>query len=91
MTIAYEFETKPAAGKTMQVADGLHWLRMPLPMELANINLWLLEKANGWSIVDTGSAVSRALREAAKDWLQGMIRRQPQIRNRLDIDIVQLR
>ena len=50
----YEFDEKPAAGDTMAVADGIHWLRMPLSFELEHINLWLLEDDGGWAIVDTG-------------------------------------
>jgi glyoxylase-like metal-dependent hydrolase (beta-lactamase superfamily II) len=50
----YEFDTKPATGATMPVADGIRWLRMPLPFELEHINLWLLEDDGGWAIVDTG-------------------------------------
>ena len=38
----------------MPVADGIQWLRMPLPLELDHINLWLLEDDDGWAIVDTG-------------------------------------
>lgn len=52
--IAYEFDSKPANGETQQVADGLHWLRMPLPFSLEHINLWLLEDGDGWVVVDTG-------------------------------------
>ena len=54
MTIRYEFDARPAHGATQPVADGIHWLRMPLPMELEHINLWLLEGDDGWAIVDTG-------------------------------------
>jgi glyoxylase-like metal-dependent hydrolase (beta-lactamase superfamily II) len=53
-SIRYEFDNKPAHGETMPVADGLLWLRMPLPMSLEHINLWLLEDDRGWVIVDTG-------------------------------------
>ena len=38
----------------MPVADGIQWLRMPLPLELDHINLWLLEDDDGWAVVDTG-------------------------------------
>ena len=38
------------------VAAGIHWLRMPLPMELDHINLWLLEHDGGYVLVDTGLA-----------------------------------
>ena len=52
--IRYEFATTPEPGATQPVADGLLWLRMPLPMALAHINLWLHEDSGGWSIIDTG-------------------------------------
>ncbi|MCH7537489.1 MAG: MBL fold metallo-hydrolase [Proteobacteria bacterium] len=54
MTIRYEFDNRPDAGKTMAVADGVQWLRMPLPFALNHINLWLLRDDPGWAIVDTG-------------------------------------
>ncbi len=38
----------------MRIAEGVHWLRMPLPFQLDHINLWLLEAEGGWTIVDTG-------------------------------------
>lgn len=53
-TISYEFDDKPEIGQTMPVADGILWLRMPLPFMLGHINLWLLEDADGWAVVDTG-------------------------------------
>ncbi len=54
--VSYEFDSVPESGQTMAVADGIHWLRMPLPFQLNHINLWLLEQDDGWSIVDTGIA-----------------------------------
>ena len=54
MTISYEFDETPDIGQTMSVADGIQWLRMPLPFSLGHINLWLLEDADGWAVVDTG-------------------------------------
>lgn len=38
----------------MQVAQGVHWIRMPLPYSLDHINLWALEDDAGWTLVDTG-------------------------------------
>lgn len=54
----YAFDSKPETGETMPVADGIHWLRMPLPFDLDHINLWLLEDDGGWAIVDTGIGTS---------------------------------
>lgn len=44
----------PETGEIKQVADGVYWMSMPLPMVLQRINLWLLEDGDGWTVVDTG-------------------------------------
>jgi len=52
----YPFSEAPPLGTFKEIADGVHWLRMPLPFRLDHINLWLLEESDGWTIVDTGLA-----------------------------------
>ncbi|CAM5217076.1 Glyoxylase-like metal-dependent hydrolase (Beta-lactamase superfamily II) OS=Castellaniella defragrans OX=75697 GN=HNR28_002194 PE=4 SV=1 [Castellaniella defragrans] len=57
--LEYPFgETLPAAGEALVVADGVRWLRMPLPFALDHVNLWLLrdriDGREGWTIVDCG-------------------------------------
>jgi glyoxylase-like metal-dependent hydrolase (beta-lactamase superfamily II) len=47
----------PQPGRTLPVAPGIEWLRMPLPFALDHINLWLIEDGDGWTIVDTGYAM----------------------------------
>ncbi len=47
-------ERIPAPGEAIAVAEGVHWIRMPLPFALDHINLWLLEDGDGWTVVDTG-------------------------------------
>lgn len=47
-------DAQPEIGETMEVAKGVHWLRMPLPFSLAWINLWLIDDGDSWTIVDTG-------------------------------------
>ena len=54
--IDYAFDDAPAPGQTLRVADGVHWLRMPLPFALSHINLWLLDDGDALTIVDTGVA-----------------------------------
>lgn len=53
-------DTVPAPGTVYALADGLGWLRMPLPFALDHINLWLIEDeagaVAGWSAVDCGVA-----------------------------------
>lgn len=71
----YEFDARPEPGDTMPVADGIHWLRMPLPFDLDHINLWLLEDAGGWAIVDTGvgSSTSKDIwRRTFGDTMRGL-------------------
>lgn len=50
----------PDPGHTIEMAPGVHWLRMPLPFALDHINLWLLKDVmdgqEGWTIVDCGVA-----------------------------------
>lgn len=50
----FPFPDPPAFGQTLEVASGIHWLRMPLPFALDHINLWLIEDGDGWALVDTG-------------------------------------
>ena len=40
--LTYPFETVPAPGELQEVAEGIYWLRMPLPFSLNHINLWAL-------------------------------------------------
>src|SRR5690606_32677961 len=53
----YLFDDAPEAGQLREIVPGVWWLRMPLPMALDHINLYLLEDIDGWWIVDTGIAL----------------------------------
>jgi glyoxylase-like metal-dependent hydrolase (beta-lactamase superfamily II) len=48
----------PGPAELTQIADGVFWIRMPLPFALDHINLWLLEDEldgrPGWTAIDTG-------------------------------------
>lgn len=50
----YAFDEPPAPATVTEVADGVLWVRMPLPFALDHINLWVLEDGDGWTLVDTG-------------------------------------
>lgn len=52
--IHYPLPGKPADGALLEIAPGVHWLRMPLPFVLNHINLWILDDGDGWCVVDTG-------------------------------------
>lgn len=51
-------QTLPEPGHALAVADGVRWIRMPLPFALDHINLWLLRDRiggrDGWTVVDCG-------------------------------------
>jgi glyoxylase-like metal-dependent hydrolase (beta-lactamase superfamily II) len=36
------------------VAEGILWLRLPLPMALDHVNVYALADADGWTLIDTG-------------------------------------
>lgn len=51
----YPFAQPPRTdGQLIEVAPGILWLRMPLPLALDHINLYLLRDTTGWIILDTG-------------------------------------
>ncbi|CAA0088494.1 Hydroxyacylglutathione hydrolase [Zhongshania aliphaticivorans] len=52
--IEYPFDGVPQKGEWIEVAKGIYWLQMSLPMALDHINLYVLEDNEGWWIVDTG-------------------------------------
>ena len=52
--LRYPWPLAPANGQVQEVAEGVLWLRMPLPFGLDHINLYLLRHGDGWVAVDTG-------------------------------------
>lgn len=48
------FPTPPAFGEPLAVADGIWWLRLPLPFRLDHVNVFLVEDGDGVAVVDTG-------------------------------------
>lgn len=46
----------PEGGEAREILPGIRWLRMPLPMALDHVNLWLLADGDHWAAVDTGIA-----------------------------------
>ncbi|AMO23522.1 MBL fold metallo-hydrolase [Ramlibacter tataouinensis] len=61
-------DTLPVPGESLELADGVRWIRMGLPFQLDHINLWLLrdqfEGREGWTVVDC--CISRE--EAQAQW-----------------------
>jgi len=66
----------PEPGTVLQVAPGIHWLRLPLPFALDHINLWLMEDGAGWTLVDTGLG-NRATRDLWKSCFDTVLAGKP--------------
>lgn len=52
--LTFPFQQAPEPGALTKITSGVYWLRMPLPLALDHINLYLLEDHDGWWIIDTG-------------------------------------
>lgn len=65
--IRYPFAEAPALGMATEVAPGVLWLRLPLPMALDHVNVYALDDSDGWTVIDTGfdSRKSRAIWQTA--------------------------
>jgi len=75
-SIHYPELTIPEPGQLTAVRDGVWWLRMPLPISLDHINLWLLEESGGFALVDTGMATATS-REIWERLAAGALRERP--------------
>ncbi|MEP2028560.1 MAG: MBL fold metallo-hydrolase [Paracoccaceae bacterium] len=50
----YPWEEPPGSGEAIEVAKGVLWMRLPLPMKLDHVNVYALDDGDSWTIVDTG-------------------------------------
>lgn len=68
--LTYPFPTAPAFGKTIEVAPGILWARIPLPFRLDHVNIYLIDDGDGWAVLDTGLA-NNVTREAWEALIAG--------------------
>jgi glyoxylase-like metal-dependent hydrolase (beta-lactamase superfamily II) len=54
LALRYPWETPPSGSEAIEVAEGVLWMRMPLPMKLDHVNVYALDEGDSWTIVDTG-------------------------------------
>ncbi|MGR3757327.1 MAG: MBL fold metallo-hydrolase [Tranquillimonas sp.] len=69
----------PEPGTVRAVAPGVLWLRLPLPMALDHVNVYVLEDDDGWTVVDTGLD-TRTTRRAWEAALTGPLADRPVVR-----------
>ncbi len=48
------FEAPPGFGAVLWLAEGVGWLRLPLPMALDHVNAYVLDDGDGWTLIDPG-------------------------------------
>ncbi|MDJ0627896.1 MAG: MBL fold metallo-hydrolase [Rhodobacter sp.] len=67
--LTYPWSEPPGEGEVIEVADGILWLRLPLPMALDHVNVYALRDGDGWTLVDTGfdSKRTRAIWQSVLD------------------------
>ena len=58
--LRYPWEQAPGEGEATEVAEGVLWMRLPLPMKLDHVNVYALDDGAGWTIIDTGFASKRS-------------------------------
>lgn len=64
--IRFPHKAPPSEGEVIELADGVLWLRLPLPMALDHVNIYALDDGDGWTVIDSGvnSGRSQAIWEA---------------------------
>ena len=61
-TLRYPWAEPPAHGEAVEVAPGVLWIRLPLPMALDHVNIYALDDGDSWTIVDTGIHSKRSVK-----------------------------
>ncbi|MGH1370078.1 MAG: MBL fold metallo-hydrolase [Maritimibacter sp.] len=52
--LKFPWDSAPDDGEAIEVAPGVLWFRLPLPMKLDHVNVFAFEDEDGWTIIDTG-------------------------------------
>lgn len=74
--LRFPWEGPPGPGEAVEVAEGVLWLRLPLPTKLDHVNVYALDEGTHWTIVDTGMDLASS-REAWDLLLAGPLAGRP--------------
>lgn len=66
--LRYPWDVPPSEGEAIEVAPGVLWFRLPLPMKLDHVNVYALDEGDSWTVVDAGFASRRG-----KDIWRGLL------------------
>jgi len=61
--VAAAFPDPPDPGQAIEIAEGVLWMRLPLPMALDHVNIYALADPDGWTLIDTGIGTRRGRAE----------------------------
>jgi len=59
--IRYPWPDAPEPGGWIEVAEGVLWIRLPLPMVLDHVNVYALDEGESWTLIDTGFHTKRSV------------------------------
>ncbi|MFA8441032.1 MBL fold metallo-hydrolase [Yoonia sp.] len=74
--IRHPFPEPPKEGEAITVAPGILWMRLPLPMALDHVNVYVLDDGDSWTVIDTGFASKRG-RAIWEKLMQGPLQGKP--------------
>lgn len=74
--IRYPWDIPPEHGAAIEVAPGVLWTRLPLPMKLDHVNIYALDEGDSWTVIDTGFA-SKKSRAIWQDFMAGPLGGKP--------------
>ncbi|MCA0869201.1 MBL fold metallo-hydrolase [Seohaeicola saemankumensis] len=76
LTMRYPWDTPPGRAEAIEVAEGVLWMRLPLPMKLDHVNVYALDEGDSWTIIDTGFG-SETTREIWGELMAGPLKGKP--------------
>lgn len=74
--LSFPFDAPPESGECIEVAEGVLWIRIPMPFVLDHINIFAIADGDGWAIVDTGLETGETA-TIWRDLLEGMLQGKP--------------
>jgi len=74
--IRFPWEAPPRPGEAIEVAEGILWVRLPLPMRLDHVNIYALDEGDHWTLIDTGMDLASG-RETWQTLLTGPLSAKP--------------
>jgi len=74
--IQFPHAEPPVEGEAIELAEGVLWMRMPLPMRLDHVNVYALDDGDSWTVIDTGFNTKRG-REIWEKLMAGPLQGKP--------------